>query len=154
MHLVITVAAISILAIGIFFSQRDEPTEVVPSADEEKVLSGDSELSVTSTPYPTKTSNQMSNLFIEDYKYPGATITGASTNTLTLELQGNVDAITDWYKDKIQSTGMNIKTFVVTKANDNVLNKLSGSNANQEVNVEIEKKFGESSVLIRVTTGL
>ncbi|KKR30476.1 hypothetical protein A2715_04400 [Candidatus Woesebacteria bacterium RIFCSPHIGHO2_01_FULL_39_32] len=154
MHLIITAAAISILAIGIFFSQRDEPTEVVPSTDGEKVLSEDSELSETSTPYPTKTSDQVSNLFIEDYTYPGATITSTSANTLTLESQGNVDAITDWYKDKIQSTGMNVKTFVVTKANDNVLNKLGGSNSDQEVNVEIEKKFGESKVLIRVTTGL
>lgn len=54
------------------------------------------------------------------------------------------------YKDKIRSTGTNIKTFVVTKANDNFLNKLVGANADEEVSVEIEQKAGDSKVFVEV----
>ncbi len=46
---------------------------------------------------------------------------------------------------------MNVKTFVTTKANDKVLNKLVGADADKELRVEISKDPGDSLVKISVT---
>ena len=158
MQILVTVVAIVILAIGITVSQRQIGSIESSPAEKEEVLSENVNSTGLPTPSPEETitpfptsSPQVVTSSIHAYIYPGSNVINSSSSVLSLESDENVDKITDWYKDKIQSAGMNIKTFVVTKANDNVLNKLGGSNANQEVNVEIEKKSGESNVSIRVT---
>ena len=56
----------------------------------------------------------------------------------------------DWYKEKIKALGMNTTSFVQTKTNGDVLNKLVGSRGQQKVEVEIIKNNREQEVKIKL----
>jgi hypothetical protein len=87
---------------------------------------------------------------LNDFFYPGATQISSHDNELKLESSDDPSKITDWYKSKIESLDMNAKSFVNTKTNGNVLNKLVGDNGDLEVRVEISKKENETKVKISV----
>lgn len=99
---------------------------------------------------PTTSSNQTDSSLI----YPNARVVLQTSSEIRLESPDNPDTITPWYKEKIVAMGMNAKSFVTTKTNGNVLNKLVGANGNGEVRVEIERKEGELSTHIFVSTTL
>jgi hypothetical protein len=67
-----------------------------------------------------------------------------------MESTEDTDKITDWYKSKIEDLGMNVKSFVTTKANDKILNKLSAADGVREINIEISKDSELSAVKISV----
>lgn len=92
-----------------------------------------------------------SSLNLSDFDYPNSKETLNDGVTLKLESSDNPENITNWYKEKIRSLGMNAKSFVTTKTNDNVLNKLAGSGSSKEIKVEISKKSNESLTTIFVT---
>lgn len=103
---------------------------------------------------PTKTSqktpiNENNNL---DFKYPNSVILENNTG-LVLESNDDPDLITNWYKEKIREMDLSAKSFVQTRANDVVLNKLAGAGNNREITVEISKN-GNSKVKIRVNSKL
>ena len=81
-----------------------------------------------------------------DWQYPGST----ELSPGNYQSSDSPDKITDWYQAKIKSLGLNIKTFIRTKANDRVLNKLVSSNGKTEIRVEIAKKPDESVTSITV----
>jgi len=83
--------------------------------------------------------------------YPNSKQTENSGNTFSLQSYDDPGKITDWYKQKIESMGMSAKSFVQTKANDNVLNKLAAASGNKKIDVEIEQKAGEQVVKIKVS---
>jgi hypothetical protein len=87
------------------------------------------------------------------WKYPNSSITSSSDSSLTLESSDDPTTITSWYKDKIQSGGMNIKTFVSTNSNGNILNKLSGAGS-MGVQIEISKSEGEAitKIVVKLST--
>lgn len=95
---------------------------------------------------PASTPQTTISIFI----YPGATIKTQTQTTLTLESSDDTDKITDWYKDKIKNMGANVKSFINTRANDKVMNKLVGANSELEVSVEISRDPGSSIVKISV----
>jgi hypothetical protein len=95
----------------------------------------------TATPGPTKTDGSFN---ISNFIYPGSSVQNRSDSDDT-------DAITEWYKNKIKSLGVNVKSFVTTKANDKVLNKLVGANSELEISVEISKDQGVSVARITVS---
>ncbi len=103
-------------------------------------------LESTQTPTPAQTSSSS----IDEWVYPGASVTTKSSNSLSFETRDDTEAVTNWYKDKINSKGFSAKSFVTTKANDNILNKLSGAKENQEVSVEIKKAPGEVAAKVVV----
>lgn len=103
------------------------------------------------TPKAPPTINSGSNYNVSDWQYPGSTILAATNSSLTLNANADTDTITNWYKEKIKASGANAKSFVTTKANDKVLNKLVGSNGKTEIRVEISKEPGSSVVQIGVT---
>src|SRR3989344_3546746 len=160
MQILVTVVAIVVLAIGISLSQRQNKIGYNSQPQKEEVLSEslnpvdaeeleDNGQKAEVTIPPTSTVRpRAGSPTIEIYKYPGSKVTNLTENSVALESNENVDVITNWYKEKISVSGMNIKTFVVTKANDNILNKLVGANAEGEISVEIEQKKGESNVTI------
>lgn len=80
---------------------------------------------------------------LSSYKYPNSTILGQSASTFEQESPDDPEKITDWYKEKIKSDGMNIKTFVTTTTNGNVYNELVGAGLGGEIRVVIEKSRGE-----------
>ena len=159
MNVVVYIVAVLVVATGIYISQKEkvkqgneisEQVEVLSESDDVQndYISPTTKPNVTSFPTPTQSTFNSS---ILDYKYPNSQIISTSSNTLSLESDDDIDVITDWYKDKINSLGMNVKTFVKTKANEKVLNKLVGNDGNFEISVEISKENTSSSVDIFVT---
>jgi len=59
--------------------------------------------------------------------------------------------ITNWYKNKINTSGMNVTSFVVTSTNNNVLNKLAGGSSTEKFSVEISKKQNDQKTTIRLS---
>jgi hypothetical protein len=77
---------------------------------------------------------------LNEYRYANSELLSQTASELHLKSLEDTDTVTTWYKEKVRAEGMNIKTFVTTKANEKVLNKLSGASANREVRVEITKE--------------
>ncbi|OGG01811.1 hypothetical protein A2Z33_00950 [Candidatus Gottesmanbacteria bacterium RBG_16_52_11] len=101
----------------------------------------------TAVPTAAKTGGR-----ITDYIYPGATVRSQSEDSLSLESGDSPDKVTDWYEEKIRSAGMNVRSFVKTKTNGKVLNKLSAAGTDDvSISIEISREPGESAVRITVT---
>lgn len=167
MNIFLTVVALLIVGVGIFVNRSglvNTPDNLVSETQsevlsvkeevEENKVDGDAE----KTPKPTPTlvtsapTDVSASLPFEtnSYQYPNSQVTNSSGNSLSLLTTDNVDVVTSWYKDKISSEGMNVKSFVTTKANDNVVNKLVGASGEREIRVDIEKKSGDINVYITV----
>lgn len=86
-----------------------------------------------------------------EYVFPGASVISDSGSELILQSNSGTDEITEWYRNKLKSLGLNVNTTVKTKANDKVLNKLAASGADTSVGVEISKEDGGTLVTIVVT---
>ncbi|HBC72807.1 MAG: hypothetical protein UX91_C0006G0037 [Candidatus Amesbacteria bacterium GW2011_GWB1_47_19] len=80
--------------------------------------------------------------------YPGSVLVSPDT----YETPDDPDKVTLWYKEKINAIGLNVRSYVQTKTNDSVLNKLVGAGAdNIKISVEISKAAGTVTTRIRVT---
>lgn len=102
------------------------------------------------TKTPTPTSKSLVNTSLSSFVYPNSVVLESSSNSLELTSQDDPDKITNWYKDKIKATGISVTSFVTTKTNNNVLNKLVGADGKLEVRVEIEKNANEERAHIFV----
>lgn len=109
---------------------------------------------LTLTPSPSKIYNLITPTVqsYSDLQYPNSRQAGSNDASLIFESSDDPDLITNWYKEKIRNLGMNSKSFVQTKTNGNVLNKLVGARGDKEVRVEIVKKNDESVTKITVST--
>lgn len=121
-----------------------------PSTIQQKTLGA--ETSPTSTVKITinqsnSTPTTQTNTNTSDWRYPEAQDNGNSSFTSSQ----NPTTITNWYKDKIKSLGMNTTSFVTTNTNDNVLNKLAGANGSENVTIEIKKDSSESTTHITIS---
>jgi hypothetical protein len=94
-----------------------------------------------------KTSNENDLVY---WIYPGSTEVDSGINTINLSSNDNTDVITGWYEDRIKNLGMNIRTFIKSRANDDVNNKLSASGGKQNISVSVTRKSGDSRVSIKV----
>lgn len=161
-----TVVGVFVLIIsGIFFNRISEKNNVAgvsmeatsnPSPtsrqESEESISSTSKVNINVNANSNSSNNKINKISVDinDFKYPGASINSQSGNFLEMDSLDNPDNITNWYKEKISSLGMNTKSFVVTKTNDNILNKLAGDNGSLEVVVEIKKSAGENLTKIKV----
>ncbi len=167
MHIGAIVIASVIVLTGLFYRQISSRNSTSQTADEQDVLSEetsneeDVENTISLTPTnppnsptsaPTNTSTPtINNSSINNYMYPNSSVVSSSNNFLSLTSEDSADVITDWYKNKIDSEGMNVTSFVTTNTNDNVLNKLVGADGTYEVSVEISKISNSSTVHIEVS---
>lgn len=156
MNILVVIIAVILFGSGIYVGLRQKTPEF-KNFEDETVLSIDTndeqrptiEETPTNSPSPTPRVVVESNL--GNYKYPNSKVVSSTSISLTLESGDNPDTITNWYKDKIKSENMNVTSFVVTKTNDNVLNKLVGANGQKELRVEIKKNASDSFVQITVS---
>jgi len=167
MNVAVYIVAVLVILTGVYFSQKekkeegneittyeevlsesDEESEVVVEENEIDIIIPSNKPSPTKVPVPTQ-SLQKSNIL--EYKYPNSQIVSSTSTLMSLESSDNSDSITDWYKGKINSLGMNVKTFVTTSANEKVLNKLVGADGVKEINIEISKEDSQSIVKISIT---
>ena len=115
----------------------------LPSVDVEEIIKP----SVTAASTPIGNQDDISSISA-GYIYPNSNVSQNLGSLLKLTSADNVDAITNWYKEKIKAQGMNVTSFVVTKTNNNVFNKLVGADGKRQVRVEIKKEANASFVEI------
>ena len=108
------------------------------------------ESEIIPTPPPVPASEIKFNL--DNFIYPGSAVTESTRTTLSLEISEDPEKVISWYKDKITTENMNIKTFVTTLTNGNFLGKLSGVKTGSEINVEIQKDADESFVQVHINS--
>ena len=128
---------------------QQEPEETPTSTPTNPPAGGSTStptLAPTNIPAPPKNDQTLSS-----FKYPNSSVTSSSQGFLKLQSNDSADNITDWYKEKIKGEGMSVTSFVTTKTNDNVLNKLVGADGQKEIRVEIKKSTGSSLVEIEVS---
>lgn len=87
---------------------------------------------------------------INEYLYPNAKVINISSQRATLESTDSEDAVSNWYKEKINDKVMRATAFVQTSTNGNVVNKLAGAKENYKVAVEIKKVPNQSITKITV----
>lgn len=82
--------------------------------------------------------------------YSNSVIVKQDGDSISLESSDNPEAITDFYKNLFNTRGSKVKTFVSTKTNGNILNKLVGIINNETVTIEIKKNkdVGTTSIFI------
>ena len=167
MNIVVTIVAVVLVITGVFVSkiskreiQTSETSQVLSVEEEikEEEVTPTTGSHQTDTPIPTKTpipsptnTPKPASSNLSSFQYPNSQVVSSSENSLILNSIDNADSITDWYKEKIKGEGMSVTSFVTTKTNDNVLNKLVGANGAREIRVEITKEAGSSTVKISVT---
>lgn len=107
----------------------------------------DSDTKNTPTPKPTlqptsqpTTVNKFSDLY--SFIYPGSEIISSDSDSLHLKTMDDPERVTDWYQEKIKSLNMNVRNFIKTKTNDNVLNKLVAAKSGLEIRIEVKKNKG------------
>lgn len=176
MNIVAIAIACVVLFVGAYVGKKDlskyaqntqveEGSEVLSTEDEQSIENdeGDASVSVdiknsigdetatpTGTAIPLPTSNPNASGDLNGYKYADSEVLSVTSSELHLRSSADVDAVTNWYKEKVRGEGMNIKTFVTTKANEKIVNKLVGANANKEIRVEIRREPGETLCYIDV----
>ena len=169
MNILVTISAVIIVLSGIVYSQfnKDEvidgqvlsnqsqlPTETNESSNIQVIPEPSLTTSPTTIPTPTPAIAEQnlsnSDSTISQFKYPGTKELSKTDNTLILESSDNPETITNWYKEKIRSENMNTKSFVTTKANDKVLNKLSAVGNGKNISIEISKEADQQVVRIEV----
>jgi len=137
MHIFTTIAAVLILLGGVLYTKTSvisEPEQAEPQITQK---------SESNTP-PQQAS-------YEAYVYPGSQTVSAIDNAIVLTSDNNPDDVTNWYKAKIKSQGMAVTSFVTTKTNNTVLNKLVGDDGNKKVEVEIKKNANDALVTITLS---
>lgn len=119
---------------------EQEIKDPTPTPQKEILSTPTASPSPTATPTPPQKQSG-------DFIYPNSKNTGGEN----YESTDDPDVITNWYKEKIKGMGMNIKTFVTTKTNGNVLNKLAGATSERNFQVEIGRKEGEAVTKIKIS---
>ncbi|KKQ51328.1 MAG: hypothetical protein UT40_C0014G0023 [Candidatus Woesebacteria bacterium GW2011_GWA1_39_21b] len=151
MHIFAVILAVCILTVGLIVARIQNPSlsniyrqkEVLS----EKVLPTQTPTYIP-TPFPTSVPKDTQ---IDSYKYPNSSVISSSGNSLSLQSDDMTDVITGWYKEKIENEGMSVTTFVKTRANDKVLNKLVGVKEDEQINVEISQEGAGQTVDISVS---
>lgn len=97
--------------------------------------------------YPTPAPNTSSK--DSSFIYPGSTVISSSANSYELQTNDDSDAVTSWYKDKINSQSFGARSTVKTKTNGNVLNKISASGSTK-IEIEIKKEKNSPTTYISI----
>lgn len=87
---------------------------------------------------------------LNSFTYPSSKVINSDNNSLILESNDSASVITNWYKEQIQTEGMKTTSFVQTRTNGNVLNRLVGSNSYRKIDVEIRKKSDQPEVRMTI----
>lgn len=146
MDILLTISILALLAVVIFTSQaKDSGPAQQPAPPASKAPSS----TPSATSPPVKVNPPLFD--INALRYPNSLANEQSADHLSLQSTDSPDAITTWYKERIISLGANVKTFVTTKTNDNVLNNLTGATGKAKITVKITQPAGVSIVSIDVT---
>lgn len=139
MNYILVSVLVLILAVSVVAKRTTDRLVDGPSPTPTPVAAASSPTpSATVKPTARATPTQEPKPVSGDWVYPGS-------------LTDSTDTITDWYKNKIEDMGFNVKSFVKTSANDVIKNVLSAAKAGEEIKVQITKNPGDSVATIEVT---
>lgn len=85
---------------------------------------------------------------LNEFRYPNSELIQSGDNSNSLESSDDSQIVTNWYKNKIINSSMEIKTFIQTNANEKIVNRLAGSDIKRKVEVEITKENDQSKTKI------
>jgi hypothetical protein len=88
---------------------------------------------------------------LNQFRYPNGKTISSSSSEIKMESSDSPEKITDWYKEKIKSLGMNTQSFVSTNTNNNVLNSLAAAGQGINIKIEIKRDAGSSFTSINIT---
>ena len=129
-----------------------EEKGAVENQESDTVTSATQSITITTTETPTPTISQPGYAFgLASFIYPHAQLLEQNETNLHMTSNEPEETITQWYQDKIIGEGINVRSFVKTKTNGNVLNKLVGAKDSDEVIVEITKEAESDTTNILVT---
>ena len=160
--LILIVVLVVSSAINQSVTKTEKSKKTMGDKSLEKLAKPTPTASPTPTKIPVQTNNQTDqttqspnnpNSQNIEYVYPGATVIKTEGGTIFLESSADPGAITNWYVQQVQNAGFSAKSTVRTNTNGNVLNKISASGNNQEVNIEIKKSPNSSTTEIKVIIG-
>jgi hypothetical protein len=86
-----------------------------------------------------------------EWVYPGANIRSENADLIIIDTNDHHQKVTDWYKDKIKSTGGNVTSFVTTAVNGEIKNELEGAGGKAHVEVKIEKSAVSDVTIISIS---
>lgn len=156
MQTFLIITSVTILVLGIVFRNISKPNSFFPTPTPVPHPT----LTVTVTPSPSLTPTPaLTPVPVpvtvtvtplppspDSWIYPNSSL--VSTGVYTTPDSPAV--VTDWYKNKIKTLNLNIRTFVQTSANDQILNKLSAAGAGQKISIEISKESGSALTNIKI----
>ncbi len=99
------------------------------------------------TPIPISPSPTSTPTILNSIIYPGA----KTISPNHYQSYDDPQVITAWYKSRIQLLGYTTRSFVTTKTNAHILNKLSASKTGKSILVEISQPNPNAQVKIVVT---
>lgn len=87
---------------------------------------------------------------LNNFRYPNASVAGPDSRTLILETNDSPVAVTNWYRNQLNNLHMNIRTYIQTSVNGNVSNKLTTSDGESSIEIDITKDAESSTTRISI----
>lgn len=127
-----------------------------PSATMTTFPTSTTKVNPTSTPIPTSqpasdTPKNTDQVNLNTFRYPNATVTSSSDNSLSMTSTDSPESITNWYEQAIKNNGYNSRASAKTNSNGTIENKLGGGKNGESINITIKKSAGNNQVTITVT---
>ena len=145
----IIVKLVILIVTVVFFVNSPDVPKVEPSPT--PIESGPAETpgvvsAVTSIPkvIPKEVNNNK-------YIYTNGTVVINTTSNIKIESEASPDDITLFYKNLFKKNNSKVKSFVTTKTNGNILNKLVGIIDGKTITIEIKKDSDSKTVYITLT---
>ena len=120
-------------------SSIPSPTQIITQLLDTPLPTSVQATPIKSEPTHTTSSDQLT--------YPNSQ--KITNNTYTTP--DNPQTVTKWYQEKFKDLNLNVTSIVETSSNDNVFNKLSGTNGNISITVEIKKGANDAVTKIELT---
>jgi hypothetical protein len=105
----------------------------------------------TNSPQPTQASESQPSSSLNDFKYPGSSVTSQSDSSMTLTSNDDATTITNWYSTKLKSAGFNSLSTASSKADDKFRGQVVGGKSGEQISVTIEKDTSSQAVSISVS---
>jgi len=155
MNFFLSAVAVFVIVLGALINRTIASISEAPNTQETpatEVLSGRDEQPPEAQPKPTPTPEPPAPQpeLQGEYIYQGASI--VSRDPLVMRSNDAPEAISDWYESKIRAAGFDVKSFVRTNTNGNLLHKFAAEDGDgSSITVEIDRPSGEEVTKITVT---
>lgn len=160
-----------VIVLGVIFGKNSETpttpsqlgieTEASPSSRvPEETQSPSATVTPTNTvtpkysPTPTHVAPKPEDNTLNDFQYPGSSITSQTKASIILSSNDDATKITNWYSAQLKNTGFNALSTARTNTNGNILNKISGGKSGQQITITVQKSDTSETVTITISNSV